>query len=122
MLLAPHGHRARDILIGSGEDWRDRSHFRQAYGAAWADWLLTFPLMASGSVGVILGRPWGYVLWSAAGAMQVFINTVLWLTEREYVYPSKGPLRYYTYYWGFFVYWGALSIIYSALRLSGVSV
>jgi hypothetical protein len=40
--------------------------------------------------------------------------------EQEYVYPSRGPLAYYTYYWGFFVYWGATVVAYSVLRLVGV--
>ena len=122
MLVAPHGERARAIMIGKGKDWRDRTHFRAAYGCSWADWLLAFPLLAAGSLAVLLGRPWGYVSWSAAGAMQVFINTVLWFIEKEDVYPSRGPLRYYTYYWGFFVYWGVLSIVYSAIRLSGITI
>lgn len=42
-----------------------------------------------------------------------------WFTEKEYVYPSRGPLKYFTYYWGFFVYWGAATLVYSALRVGG---
>jgi len=26
------------------------------------------------------------------------------------------------YYWGFFVYWGALALAYSALRVSGIEL
>ena len=42
--------------------------------------------------------------------------------SQEYVYPTRGPLKYYTYYWGFFVYWGALALAYSILRISGVHI
>ena len=62
------------------------------------------------------------VLFGAAGACSLYINIVLWFTEKEYVYPTRGPLRYFTYYWGFFVYWGALALAYSAMRLSGVEL
>ena len=120
ILLQPQSQRTKDILIAKGEDWRDRTHFRSAYGLAWADWMLVVPLFVSGSLGVLLGHAWGYVLWAASGAISLYINIVLWFMEKEYVYPSRGPLRYYTYYLGFFVYWGAMALGYSALRLGGV--
>jgi hypothetical protein len=120
MLLQPRGGKVKELLIGKGEEWRDNSHFRASYGLAWADWILGMPLMVSGSIGVLSGRPWGYVLWAAAGTISLYSNIFLWFFEREYVYPSQGPLVYYTYYWGFFVYWGAAVIAYSVLRLVGV--
>jgi len=120
ILLRPHSQSAKDILVARGEDWRDKTHFRSAYGFAWADWLLLVPLALAGSVGVIMGYSWGYVLWAAAGSISLYINIVLWFMEREYVYPSRGPLAYYTYYWGFFILWGALVLVYSAIRLGGV--
>ena len=122
MLVKPNSQLAKDILVAKGEDWRDRTHFRSALGFAWADWLLLVPLAVSGSTGVILGHAWGYVLWGAAGAISLYINIVLWIMEKEYVYPSRGALAYYTYYWGFFVYWGALALAYSVLRLSGMGL
>ena len=122
ILMRPDSRRTKNILIGKGEDWRDRTHFRSAYGFAWADWVLLVPLGVAGSIGVLLGRPWGYVLWAAAGTMSLYVNVVLWFLEKEYVYPSRGPLAYYTYYWGFYVLWGAAALGYSALRLSGVSI
>ncbi len=120
MLVKPHSQKAKDILVAKGEGWRDKTHFRSALGFAWADWLLVVPLIIAGSIGVILGFAWGYVLWGAAGSILLYINIVLWFMEKEYVYPSRGALAYYTYYWGFFVYWGALALAYSALRLSGL--
>lgn len=122
MLVRPDSQQARDILVAKGENWRDKTHFRSALGLAWADWLLVVPLIISGSIGVILGQEWGYVLWSAVGAISLYINIVLWFMERKDVYPSRGPLAYYTYYWGFFVYWGALALAYSVIRLSGIEL
>jgi hypothetical protein len=121
-LSRPHSLRSKKIMIGEGEDWRDKTHFRSALWLAWADLLLVFPLLISGSIGVILGHAWGYVLWGAVGSISLYINIVLWFQEKEYVYPSRGPLVYFTYYWGFFVYWGALALAYSAMRLSGIEL
>ena len=120
MLFKPSSQKASDILIGKGKEWRDKTHFHSALGMAWADWLLLAPLLMAGSVGVLSGHLWGYVLWAAAGAISLYINIVLWILEKKYVYPSQGPLIYYTYYWGFFIYWGTAVLIYSTLRLAGV--
>ncbi|NNE19923.1 MAG: hypothetical protein HKN10_15740 [Myxococcales bacterium] len=122
LLSSPHSARSKEWVIGKGEDWRDRSHFRFALGAAWADWLLVIPLFVAGVVGVLRGEAWGYVLFGAAATISLYINIILWFMEKEYVYPSRGPLKYFTYYWGFFVYWGALALAYSALRVSGIEL
>ncbi len=119
ILVKPRSQQASDILVASGEDWRDQTHFRSALGCAWADWLLLVPLAVVGSIGVLVGHAWGYVLWAAAGAISVYINIILWVMEKEYVYPSRGALAYYTYYWGFFVVWGMLALVYSVLRFAG---
>ena len=121
LLLEPQGQKAKNLIIGKGEDWRDRSHFRYSYGLAVADWLVWTPILIAGTTGVLLSQAWGYLIWGALGIVSVYVNIILWFAEREYTYPSCGPLVYYTYYWGFFTYWGLLSIIYASLRLSGVS-
>lgn len=120
MVLWPHSQKTRDIIIGKGEDWHDKTHFRTSYGTGWADLIFWLPLLASGSVGVILGQAWGYALWAASGGISVYINIILWFSEREYVYPANGPLVYYTYLWGFFVYWGVAVVVYSIIRLADV--
>jgi hypothetical protein len=120
MALRPNSQQAKHIIIGKGEDWRNETHFRMSFGAAWADLLIWFPVLIAGSAGVLLGKAWGYALWTASGAISVYISIILWFSEREYVYPAQGPLLYYTVYWGFFVYWGIAAVGYALLRLAGV--
>ncbi|MFH1037217.1 MAG: hypothetical protein V1789_00920 [PVC group bacterium] len=122
MVRHPRSQKTRNLMIGKGEDWRDRTHLRFSLGAAWADLILWLPLILAGSIGVLLGRTWGYALWTAGGAISVYINIILWFSEREYVFPANGPLKYYTYYWGFFVYWGIATVLYSIVRLIGVRI
>ena len=81
LLLNPHGARTKEWVIGQGEDWRNRTHFRFAIGAAWADWLLVVPLFVAGALGVLLGESWGYVLFGAAGTISLYINIILWFME-----------------------------------------
>ena len=121
ILLQPHGQKAKDILIGKGEDWRDKSHFKSAYALAWADWLFFMPVVVAAIVGILLRQTWGYMLFAIAGAISLYINIFLWFFEKEYVYPAAGPWAYYTYIWGNFIYWGAAALVYSLLRLSGIT-
>ena len=121
MLRQPHTQEARDLMIGKGQAWRDKSHFKSAYSLAWADWILLLPVFFAAIFGILLGQIWGYVLFAVAGAISLYINIVLWFFEREYVYPAVGPLPYYTYIWGNFIYWGAAALIYAVLRLNGVT-
>lgn len=121
ILLQPNGQKAKDILIGKGEDWRDKTHFKSAYAFALADWFIFLPAFVAGIIGVLLGEIWGYVLFAVAGAISLYINIFLLFFEREYVYPAVGPLAYYTYVWGNFIYWGAATLVYSLLRLNHIT-
>jgi hypothetical protein len=121
MLLQPEGQRAKDLMIGKGEEWRDHTHFKSALALAWADWIVFTPVFVAGIIGVLLGQKWGYALYAVAGAIQLYINVFLWFFEREYVYPAVGPVAYYTYIWGDFVYWGAATLVYTLVRLNGAT-
>ncbi len=117
MLLKPQSQKAKDLLIGEGENWRDKTHFKSALAFAWADWLIIFPLFVLGNLGVFIGQRWGYFIWIALGFISLYFSVVFWIMEKEYTYPSCGWLAYYTYYWGFFLYWGIGAVVYSILQL-----
>ncbi len=119
MLIEPEGNKAKDILVGKDEEWRDKTHFKSSYGLAIADWFIFAPLFILGIIGILLSSYWGYLLFAVSGAIQLYMNVFLWFLEKEYVYPSRGPLKYYTYYWGNFIYWGAASLLYGIYRLNG---
>ncbi len=119
ILIDPNGKKTKDILIGEGEDWRDNTHFKSAYSLAITDWLIFVPLFIFGIIGIILNEYWGYLLFAVSGAIQLYINVFLLFFEKEFVYPSLGPNKYYTYYWGNFIYWGTASLIYGIFRVAG---
>lgn len=118
MAVRPHSDRAKQLMIGKGGDWRDRTHFTSAHGLSVADLTLWLPLLFAGSIGVVYGQAWGYVLWAASGVISVYVSILLWFLERAYVLPAVGPLAYYTYIWGIFVYWGVAVTAYSLLRIA----
>jgi len=118
LLIKPQHQKTKDLIIGKGEDWRDETHFRSAYAFAWADWLCIMPLLVSGIIGVLLAQSWGYLLLAALGAISIYFSVIFWVLEKRYTYPSCGPIAYFTYYWGFFLYWGIAAFVYSIIRLT----
>ena len=47
MIIQPNGKKAKELIIGKDEDWRDKTHFKSAYALAWADWIFFFPAFKS---------------------------------------------------------------------------
>jgi hypothetical protein len=117
MLFRPDSQQAKDLLIGKGENWRDKTHFKSALAFAWADWIIIFPVLVAGTTGALMGQLWGYAAWLSLGIVSIYFSIVFWIMEKEYTYPSCGWLAYYTYYWGFFLYWGILAVIHSLIRI-----
>ena len=113
MIVIPQSQQTKDLLIGKGEDWRDKTHFKSALAFAWADWIVIFPLLILSIIGVFTEQSWGYMIWLALGILSIYFSIIFWIMEKEYTYPSCGWIAYYTYYWGFFLYWGVAAIIYS---------
>jgi len=115
MLLRPDARQVKDLIIAKGEEWRDHTHIRSALAFAWADVLLLLPLLVSGTIGVFAGQLWGYVLWLAMGVLSIYFSILFWVLEKAFTYPISGGLAYYTYIWGFFLYWGLGAVLYSAI-------
>jgi len=117
MLAKPKSEKAKELIIGKGQEWRDSTHYKSALAFAWADLLLILPLLIASYIGVFQAQLWGYVLWLALGMISIYFSILFWVLEKEYTYPSCGWLAYYTYFWGFFLYWGIAAIIYSLYQI-----
>jgi len=117
LILKPNSQKTKDLLIGKGKDWRSKTHFKYSLAFAWADWLIILPLFVSGTIGVINGHLLGYIAWIALGFISIYFSIIFWVLEKEYSLPDFGKLAYYTYFWGFFLYWGIVAVVYSVLQL-----
>lgn len=117
MILNPNSQKTKDLIIGKGEDWRDNSHFKYSLAFAWADWLVISPMFTFGTIGIFTQQYWGYLLWFGLGVISIYFSIIFWVLEKEHSLPSCGRLAYYTYFWGFFLYWGIAAVVYSVLQL-----
>ena len=117
MLLKPKSQKTKDLLIGKGENWRDKTHYKSALAFAWADLLIILPLFIWGSIWLVNENAGGYVVYFALGVVSIYFSILFWVLEKEYTYKAAGCLAYYTYYWGFYLYWGIAAVVFSALQL-----
>ncbi|MHA2031886.1 MAG: hypothetical protein ACW99Q_21105, partial [Candidatus Kariarchaeaceae archaeon] len=120
MVKDPNAKKTKDIIIAPGEDWRDTSNMEFSLGFAWADILVYFPMLILSTIGVLMESTWGYVLFCATGLLAVYFSIVFWVAERKYVLPKNGPIMYYTFFWGFFFYWGLVVFIFTLLKIEDV--
>lgn len=118
MIVKPHSQKTKDLIIGKGEDWRDESHFRSALSFAWADLLLVLPLLIISAICVFNGQLWGYIIWVSLGILSIYFSIIFWVLEKKYTLKSVGWMAYFTYIWGFFLYWGIAVIIHSIIQMS----
>lgn len=117
MIFKPNSRRTKDLIIGKSLDWRDKTHYKTALAFAWADLLLILPLFIFGNIGVFSNELWGYIIWFALGVLSIYFSILFWILEKEYTYPASGGLAYYTYFWGFFLYWGIAAAVFSIIQI-----
>jgi len=118
MILNPKSQKAKDLIIGKGGEWRDKTHFKSALAFAWADLIIILPLYILGTVLVFNGQLWGYVIWISLGVLSIYFSILFWVIEKEYTYKLAGWIAYFTYFWGFFLYWGLGAIVHSILQIN----
>jgi hypothetical protein len=118
MILKPNSQISKNLIIGKGEDWRDKTHFKSALAFAWADLIIILPLFTLGTILAIQGQLWGYVIWISLGVLSIYFSILFWVLEKEYSYKTIGWFAYFTYFWGFFLYWGIAAILHSVLQLN----
>ena len=104
MIFKPNSQKAKDLIIGKGEDWRDKTHFRLSLAFACADLIIILPLYALGTIWVFNGQLLGYIMWISVGFLSIYFSIVCCVLEKEYIYKSVGWIPYFTYFWGFFLY------------------
>lgn len=119
-ICKPHARKTKDMLVGKGYDYHDKTYFRFCQGTGWGDLCIQIPLVIGGCITVLFGVPWGYLLWFAGAAITLYIHLALAFIEGAHIYATWGPMAFFTYGWGIWVYWAIIVIPYSLARVSGL--
>lgn len=112
----PDSQKTKDLLVGKGQDYPDKTYAAFCKGHGWADLIIFFFVLA-GCVGVLLGHRWGYIFWFAGAGVTLYAHTLLLFLEGKHIFNDWGPLAFFTYGWALWVYWAVIVLFYSFDRL-----
>lgn len=106
----------KNVYGGSPEGTDPTAYFAWNQGGAWADPFLWAPLQIAGSIGMLLGERWGFLL--ALMASVPFWYTAVWIYiwDRDMGF-RENTFVYWVFIWGMFPAYGILESVYTFVRL-----
>ena len=105
----------RHILGGSPDATDARAYYAFYLGLAWADVALWMPLQVAGSLGMLSGLRWGFLLGLAASVPYWYSAVPLLIWDRHLGF-TKNTAQYW-FSWGMFPVYGIVLGLYCLLRL-----
>lgn len=116
-VLRPQDQWTIDNVYGGSPDLTDpTAYFAFNQGYAWADAVFWAPLQIVGSIGMLLGERWGFLLALIASVpfWYTAINFFIW--DRDLGF-RKPTVSYWVLIWGIWPVFGVLSGVYCFVRL-----
>lgn len=106
----------RNVYGGNPDSTDPEAYFAFNQGYAWADVFLWAPLQIAGSIGMLLGERWGFLLALAASVPYVYtaINFRVW--DRSLGF-QENTFMYWVIIWGMWPSFGLIQGIYCLFRL-----
>lgn len=93
-----------------------RAYFAFNQGFAWADVLLWAPIQIAGSVGMLLGERWGFLLALIASVPYVYTAITIYIWDRDLEF-RQNTFVYWVIIWAIWPLFGLIQGIYSLTRL-----
>ena len=105
-----------NVYGGSPETTDPTAYFAFNQGYAWADAIFWAPLQIAGSIGMILGYRWGFLLALVASVPFWYTAIPIFIWDRDLGY-RKNTFTYWVFIWGMFPAFGILEGVYCFARL-----
>jgi hypothetical protein len=93
-----------------------KAYFAFNQGYAWADAVFWAPLQIAGSIGMLMGARWGFVLALVASVPFWYTAVPIFIWDRDMGF-RQNTLFYWVVIWGMFPAYGVVAGVYCALRL-----
>jgi hypothetical protein len=116
-VLRPRSAWTIDNVYGGNPETTDpTAYFAFNQGYAWADAIFWAPLQIAGSIGMILGYRWGFLLALVASVPFWYTAIPIFIWDRDLGY-RKNTFTYWVFVWGMFPAFGILEGVYCFVRL-----
>ncbi|MDH5615664.1 MAG: hypothetical protein OEY62_03900, partial [Acidimicrobiia bacterium] len=106
----------KNIYGGDPSATDPKAYFAYNQGYAWADPFFWAPLQIAGSIGMLAGQRWGFLLAVAASVPYWYTAITIFIWDRDLGF-RKNTLSYWVIIWGMFPVFGMLQGVYSFIRL-----
>jgi len=116
-VLRPRSAWTIENVYGGRPDTTDpTAYFAFNQGYAWADAIFWAPLQIAGSIGMILGYRWGFLLALVASVPFWYTAISFFIWDRDLGF-RENTFTYWVFIWGMFPVFGVLEGIYCFVRL-----
>ena len=116
-VLRPRSDWTIKNVYGSTPEGTDpKAYFVYNQGQAWADPFFWAPLQIVGSIGMLLGERWGFLLGLAASVPYVYTAITIFIWDRDMGF-RENTLFYWLVVWGMFPAYGIREGVYTFVRL-----
>ncbi len=118
-LLKPRdGWTIRNVYGGDPSGTDPVAYFAFNQGWAWADAVFWAPIQIAGSVGMLLGERWGFLLALIASVPFWYSAIPIFIWDRDMGFRQR-TFTYWVFVWGMFPAFGILEMAYCFVRLAG---
>ena len=116
-VLRPRREWTIENVYGGRPDATDPvAYFAFNQGYAWADALLWAPLQIAGSVGMLLGYRWGFLVALMASVPFWYTAVPIFIWDRDLGF-RQNTVFYWVVVWGMFPTFGVVEGVYCMIRL-----
>ena len=104
-------------VYGGDPDATDpKAYFAFNQGYAWADAFFWAPFQFAGSVGMVLGARWGFLLALIASVPYWYTAVLFFFWDRD-LDVRENTFNYWVFVWGMWPAFGVLEMVYCTARL-----
>lgn len=108
----------RNVYGGDPSATDPTAYFAFNQGFAWADVVFWAPIQIAGSVGMLLGERWGFLLALVASVPFWYSAIPIFVWDRDLGFRER-TVTYWVVVWGMFPAFGVLATAYCLVRLLG---
>ena len=105
-----------NVYGGSPDDTDPHAYFAFNRASAWADPFLWAPLQIVGSIGMLLGQRWGFLLALVGSVPFIYTAITIFVWDRD-LGIREPTFKYWCIVWGMFPAIGLVELIYCFWRL-----
>jgi hypothetical protein len=116
-VINPRGEWTIENIYGGDPSNTDpKAYFAFNQGYAWADTVFWAPIQIAGSVGMLFGLRWGFLL-ALIGSVPFWYSAIpIFVWDRDMGF-RKNTFTYWVFVWGVFPAFGVLETVYCVVRL-----